>query len=133
MVLTQLMQGSESGLRGLVVRHLPDGETYWYNSSEAQVPLGLLDGSHSLSLRDLTCADGGRYTCHLSAPVGQQNRKAEVLLRLTGERGAQASASPAPLPEGLTLDCFQAVRRSNRPRSTPSGPWFPSLRSSLPS
>lgn len=85
MVLAQLIQEPESGLRGLVVRGLPDGETHWYNSSEAQVPLGLLDGSHSLSLRNLTCADGGRYSCHLSAPVGQQNREGEVLLRLTGE------------------------------------------------
>lgn len=85
MVLTQLIQEPESGLRGLVVRYLPDGEPYWYNSSEAQVPLGLLDRSHSLILRDLTCADGGWYSCHLSAPIGQQNREGEVQLRLTGE------------------------------------------------
>lgn len=83
--MAQLLQEPWSGLRGLVARDLLQGGTHWYNSSEAQAPMVLLDGSHSLRLSNLTCADSGWYSCHLAAPVGGQSREGEVLLRLTGE------------------------------------------------
>lgn len=85
-MMSQLHSGPSPGLRGLLTRDLPNGQTHWYNNTDLRTPLILLDGSFSIRLRNLTCADGGRYSCHLSAPVGEQNREGEVLLRLTGER-----------------------------------------------
>lgn len=45
----------------------------------------LLGGSYNILLPNVTCADSGRYTCHLAAPVGDQNREGEILLMLAGE------------------------------------------------
>ncbi|CAG04551.1 unnamed protein product [Tetraodon nigroviridis] len=79
----KLRREPSPGLRGLLTKELPSGQTHWYNNTDLRTPLILLDGSHSISLRNLTCADGGWYACHLSAPVGEQNREGEVLLTLT--------------------------------------------------
>lgn len=84
-MVSQLRQEPAPGLSGLLMRDLPAGVTYWYNNTDLRTPLILLDGSYSIRLQNVTCADSGRYTCHLSAPVGEQNREGEVLLRVTGE------------------------------------------------
>lgn len=83
--MSQRSQEGAPGLSGLLTRDLPNGETYWYNNTYLRAPLVLLDGSYSISLYNVTCADSGLYTCHLSAPVGEQNREGGVVLRLTGE------------------------------------------------
>lgn len=82
---SQRRQQGAPGLSGLLTRDLPDGGIHWYNRTDLRDRLILLDGSHSISLHNLTCADSGSYICHLSAPVGEQNREGEVLLRLAGE------------------------------------------------
>lgn len=107
--MSQLSQKPSPGLSGLLTRHLPDGRAHLYNSSDPRAPPVLLDGSHSIILRNLRCTDGGRYACHLSAPVGQQNREGEVLLRLTGEepqhRRVRHLLPCAEVHAGLFADC----------------------------
>ncbi|XP_036930260.1 CD83 antigen [Acanthopagrus latus] len=68
-------------LSGLLTRDLPNGTTLSYEGVERQVEL--LGESHNILLSNLTCADSGVYNCHLSAPIGQQNRDGEIRLILT--------------------------------------------------
>lgn len=84
-MMTPICQQGAPGLSGLLTRDLPDGVTHWYNNTDLRDPLIVLDRSYSISLHNLTCADSGWYICHLSAPVGEQNREGKVLLKLKGE------------------------------------------------
>ncbi|XP_032375255.1 CD83 antigen [Etheostoma spectabile] len=70
-----------SRLSGLLTRDLPDGPTHRYSGVEREVQLR--GESRDLSLPNVTCGDGGLYTCHLAAPVGEQNQDGQVLLTLT--------------------------------------------------
>ncbi|XP_073341510.1 CD83 antigen [Pagrus major] len=70
-----------SKLSGLLTRELPNGTTLSYQGVERQVEL--LGESHDIVLSNVTCADSGVYNCHLSAPVGEQNRDGTVRLILT--------------------------------------------------
>ncbi|XP_076592689.1 CD83 antigen [Chaetodon auriga] len=68
-------------LSGLLTKDLPNGTTQWYTGVEREVQL--LGESHSVFLPSVTCGDSGVYTCHLAAPVGEQNREGHVLLTVT--------------------------------------------------
>ncbi|XP_070821686.1 CD83 antigen [Chaetodon trifascialis] len=68
-------------LSGLLTKELPNGTTRWYTGVEREVEL--LGESHSVFLPSVTCEDSGVYTCHLAAPVGEQNRDGHVLLTVT--------------------------------------------------
>ncbi|KAF1388481.1 hypothetical protein PFLUV_G00090690 [Perca fluviatilis] len=70
-----------SRLSGLLTKDLPDGPTRWYSGVEREVTL--LGESRDIILTNVTCGDAGLYTCHLAAPVGEQNQDGEVLLTLT--------------------------------------------------
>ncbi|XP_031723304.1 uncharacterized protein LOC116394390, partial [Anarrhichthys ocellatus] len=69
-----------SGLHGLLTKDLPNGTTRWYLGLERAVEL--LGESRDIILPNVACGDAGLYTCHLAAPVGEQNREGQVLLRL---------------------------------------------------
>ncbi|KAI3361260.1 hypothetical protein L3Q82_012930 [Scortum barcoo] len=68
-------------LSGLLTKELPDGETRQYHGVDREAELH--GESHDIFLPNVTCSDGGLYTCHLAAPVGEQNREGQVLLTLT--------------------------------------------------
>ncbi|KAM3613635.1 uncharacterized protein V6R79_002801 [Siganus canaliculatus] len=86
-------------LSGLVTRDLPGGVELQYAGVSRQV--ALQGASYDLLLTNVTCADAGVYSCHLAAPVGQQNQDGEVLLTVTG--------CPEPAPENLTLDALMVA------------------------
>ncbi|KAK9514373.1 hypothetical protein VZT92_027845 [Zoarces viviparus] len=69
-----------SGLHGLLSKDLPNGTTRWYVGLERAVQL--LGESRDIILTNVSCGDVGSYTCHLAAPVGEQNREGQLLLRL---------------------------------------------------
>ncbi|XP_063736227.1 CD83 antigen [Eleginops maclovinus] len=71
----------EPSLSGLLSRNLPNGTTRWYVGVQRE--LDLQGESRDILLPNVTCADRGRYTCHLAAPVGEQNREGQVTLTLT--------------------------------------------------
>ncbi|KAK5891706.1 hypothetical protein CesoFtcFv8_012156 [Champsocephalus esox] len=71
----------DPGLSGLLSRKLPDGPTQWYVGVQRE--MDLQEGTRDIVLPNVTCADRGAYTCHLAAPVGQQNREGQVTLTLT--------------------------------------------------
>ncbi|KAM6935264.1 CD83 antigen-like [Lycodopsis pacificus] len=68
-------------LHGLLTKDLPNGTTRWYLGLERAVEL--LGESRDIVLPNVTCGDVGSYTCHLAAPVGEQNREGQVLLGLS--------------------------------------------------
>lgn len=70
-----------SRLSGLLTKDLPNGTTRWFTGLEREVEL--LGESHDILLPNVTCGDSGMYTCHLAAPVGEQNREGQVLLTIT--------------------------------------------------
>ncbi|XP_068425125.1 CD83 antigen [Clinocottus analis] len=69
-----------SRLSGLLAKDLPNGTTRWYSGVQREVEL--LDESRDIFLPNVTCTDGGAYTCHMAAPVGEQNREGQVVLTL---------------------------------------------------
>ncbi|KAM6994309.1 CD83 antigen [Tautogolabrus adspersus] len=69
-----------SRLSGILTRDLPNGTTSYYLGMEREVEL--LGESPDIFMPNLTCADRGVYTCHLAAPVGEQNRERQVILSL---------------------------------------------------
>ncbi|KAI4799781.1 hypothetical protein KUCAC02_016677 [Chaenocephalus aceratus] len=71
----------DPGLSGLLSRKLPNGPTQWYVGVQRE--MDLQGGTGDIVLPNVTCADRGVYTCHLAAPVGQQNREGQVTLTLT--------------------------------------------------
>nr|XP_046255548.1 CD83 antigen [Scatophagus argus] len=83
-------------LSGLVTRDLPNGTVRWYSGVERQVDL--LDESRDMLFPNATCGDSGVYTCHLAAPVGEQNQEGRVLLTMT-----DCPVGPA---EHLTTDAY---------------------------
>ncbi|XP_034466698.1 CD83 antigen isoform X1 [Hippoglossus hippoglossus] len=90
----QVRESPSSRLSGLLTRNLPNGTTRYYTDLDREVEL--LVESRSLFLPNVTCGDGGVYTCHLAAPVGEQNSDGRVLLTLTG--------CPDGATENLTID-----------------------------
>lgn len=72
-------------LSGLLTRSLPNGKAHRYNNTQLTAAPVLLGDSYNIRLHNVTCADSGRYTCHLAASVGDQNREGEILLMLAGE------------------------------------------------
>ncbi|XP_071375573.1 CD83 antigen [Centroberyx affinis] len=69
-------------LSGLVTRSFPNGTTRWYVNVQREVEL--LDDSQDIFLPNVTSQDSGTYTCHLAAPVGEQNQEGEVRLTVKG-------------------------------------------------
>lgn len=78
-------------LMGLLRKDLPNGTAQQYTSEGREA--ALVAESHSIFLPNVTCSDSGQYTCHLAAPVGEQNREGHVLLTLTGDRQKLFSSS----------------------------------------
>ncbi|KAM8869380.1 CD83 antigen [Spinachia spinachia] len=70
-----------SHLTGVLTRDLPNGTVWRYRGMQREAELH--GESRDLHLPNATCYDAGYYTCHLSAPVGEQNREGRVLLTLT--------------------------------------------------
>ncbi|XP_034409157.1 uncharacterized protein LOC117745158 [Cyclopterus lumpus] len=69
-----------SRANGLLTKELPNGTTRWYTGVRREVEL--LAESRDILLPNVTCGDCGVYTCHLAAPVGEQNREGQVVLAL---------------------------------------------------
>ncbi|XP_068586017.1 CD83 antigen [Cebidichthys violaceus] len=91
---------SSSRLHGLLTKDLPNGTTRRYIGLQREVEL--LDESRDIVLSNVTCGDVGSYTCHLAAPVGEQNREGQVLLELRD--------CPAAGPtESLVTDTYLVV------------------------
>ncbi|XP_070692247.1 CD83 antigen [Pempheris klunzingeri] len=86
-------------LSGLLTRDLPNGTTRWYTGVEREVEL--LGESRSILLPNVTCSDRGVYSCHLAAPVGEQNQDGEVILTLT--------ECPDSAAERLVKDAYMVV------------------------
>lgn len=82
-MVSQVGEPPSPRLSGLLTRDLPNGTTRWYTGVEREVEL--LGDSHTLFLTNVTCGDAGVYSCHLAAPVGEQNRDGEVFLTVTGK------------------------------------------------
>ncbi|CAB1445912.1 unnamed protein product [Pleuronectes platessa] len=78
----RVRESPSSRLSGLLSRDLPTGPTKYYSGLDREVELQA--ESRSLLLPNVTCGDGGVYTCHLAAPLGEQNQDGRVLLTLTG-------------------------------------------------
>ncbi|XP_062256082.1 uncharacterized protein LOC133965509 isoform X2 [Platichthys flesus] len=78
----RVRESASSRVSGLLTRDLPTGTTRYYSGLDREVEL--LAESRSLLLPNVTCGDGGVYTCHLAAPVGEQIQDGWVLLTLTG-------------------------------------------------
>lgn len=72
-----------SRLTGVLTRDLANGTVRRYLGMQRAAELR--GESRDLHLPNATCADAGYYVCHLSAPVGEQNREGRVLLTPTGE------------------------------------------------
>ncbi|XP_011617162.1 CD83 antigen [Takifugu rubripes] len=79
----KVSQNSWPHLSGLLTRNLTNGVTHWYNSTHLKAQPVLLGDSYNIRLSNVTCADSGRYICHLAAPVGDRNSEGEILLKLT--------------------------------------------------
>ncbi|XP_054476927.1 CD83 antigen-like [Anoplopoma fimbria] len=84
--------GESSGLNGLLTKDLPNGTTRWYVGVEREVEL--LGETQDIFLPNVTCADRGMYTCHLAAPVGEQNQEGQVLLKLRDCPGESKTENP---------------------------------------
>ncbi|XP_060937348.1 CD83 antigen isoform X2 [Limanda limanda] len=78
----RVRESPSTRLSGLLTRNLSTGTTRYYSGLDREVEL--LAESRSLLLPNVTCGDGGVYTCHMAAPVGEQNQDGRVLLTLTG-------------------------------------------------
>ncbi|XP_031175349.1 CD83 antigen [Sander lucioperca] len=74
-------ESPSSRLSGLLTKDLPNGPTSLYSGVKREVML--LDESRDITLPNVTCGDSGLYSCHLAAPVGEQNQDGLVLLTLT--------------------------------------------------
>lgn len=83
--MLQVSQNLWPHLSGLLTRNLTDGVTHWYNNASLKAQPVLLADSYNIRLSNVTCADSGRYICHLAAQVGDRNSEGEILLKLTGE------------------------------------------------
>lgn len=83
LMMSQVREPPAPRLSGLLTKELPNGTTRWYNGVEREVEL--LGESRDILLPNVTCGDSGMYTCHLAAPVGEQNQEGQVLLTLTGK------------------------------------------------
>uniref|UniRef100_G3Q0R0 Ig-like domain-containing protein n=1 Tax=Gasterosteus aculeatus TaxID=69293 RepID=G3Q0R0_GASAC len=70
-----------SRLTGVLTRDLANGTVRRYLGMQRAAELR--GESRDLHLPNATCADAGYYVCHLSAPVGEQNREGRVLLTPT--------------------------------------------------
>lgn len=88
-----------SHLSGILTKDLPNGTTRWYTVVDRQTEL--LDESHTMLLPNVTCSDSGTYTCHLAAPVGEQNQDGKVLLTI-----ADCSDSPT---KGLLTNAYMVI------------------------
>uniref|UniRef100_UPI0037E8AFA9 CD83 antigen-like n=1 Tax=Semicossyphus pulcher TaxID=241346 RepID=UPI0037E8AFA9 len=75
------IEHTSSRLSGLLTRDLPNGTTQWYLGLEREVEL--LGNSTDIFMPNITCTDSGVYTCHLAAPLGEQNRERKVLLTVS--------------------------------------------------
>lgn len=93
--MLQVSQNSQRHLSGLLTRNLTNGVTHWYNGTSLTAQPVLLSDSYNIRLSNVTCADGGRYICHLAAQVGDRNREGEILLKLTGEEIKHLASSTA--------------------------------------
>lgn len=83
-MMSQVIVDPSTRLRGLSYQYLLNGTM--------QLPPQLLVGeTHGIFLRNMTCSDSGLYTCHLAAPVGEQNQEEQVLLILSGEKSDRFS------------------------------------------
>uniref|UniRef100_A0A3P8RXQ2 Ig-like domain-containing protein n=1 Tax=Amphiprion percula TaxID=161767 RepID=A0A3P8RXQ2_AMPPE len=73
-------QGGEdpSDVSGLLTRNLLNHLVRWYSGVERNV--SFVDDSNDIYLPSVTCSDSGVYRCHLTASVGEQNRKGQILL-----------------------------------------------------
>lgn len=91
LMMSQVKEAPAPGLSGLLTRDLTTGMTRLYRGVEREVEL--LTESSSIFLPSVTCADRGVYSCHLAAPVGEQNQDGEVLLNVTGKSQSSGSAS----------------------------------------
>uniref|UniRef100_A0A3Q3VXU6 Ig-like domain-containing protein n=1 Tax=Mola mola TaxID=94237 RepID=A0A3Q3VXU6_MOLML len=101
-------------LRGLSYQYLVNGTM--------QLPPQLLVGeTHGILLRNVTCSDSGLYTCHLAAPVGEQNQEEQVLLTLSGCPESHAenmtdTAMAVIATAVLMLSLFVCLRNTLRDR-----------------
>lgn len=84
LIMSQVSKDPWPHLSGLLTRNLTDGVTHWYKNTTQQAQPVLLGDSYNIRLPNVTCADSGRYICHLAAQVGDRNRDGEILLKLTG-------------------------------------------------
>ncbi|XP_034729577.1 CD83 antigen [Etheostoma cragini] len=102
-------ESPSSRLSGLLTKDLPDGPTHRYGGVEREVQL--LGGSRDLILPNVTCGDGGLYTCHLAAPVGEQNQDGQVLLALIdcGDRPTENLMTDTFLVVSATLVLMLAL------------------------
>lgn len=98
--MLQVSQNSRPHLSGLLTRNLTNGVTHWYNNTPMKAQPVLLGDSYNIRLSNLTCADSGRYVCHLAAQVGHRNREGEILLKLTGKRMRNTSPLAPPHVRG---------------------------------
>ncbi|XP_041650068.1 CD83 antigen [Cheilinus undulatus] len=99
LAITWYKELDPSSLSGLLTRDLPNGTTRWYRGVDREVEL--LSDSSDIFMPNLTCADRGVYTCHLAAPVGEQNRERQVLLIV--------SDCPDESTETLVTDAYMVV------------------------
>ncbi|CAJ1063108.1 CD83 antigen [Xyrichtys novacula] len=93
------IDAASTRLNGILTRDLPNGTTQWYVDVEREV--NLLGDSPDIFLPNITCADGGVYTCYLAAPLGEQNREKKVILTVSG--------CPDEATETLITDVYLVV------------------------
>ncbi|KAM9309302.1 CD83 antigen [Pholidichthys leucotaenia] len=100
----KVSQGKSPSLHGLLTKNLPNGTTRWYVGVEREVEL--LEETHDIVLRNLTCSDVGVYRCYLAAPVGEQNRDGDTRLTLAD---CPADTMENPLTEKAVSDTILII------------------------
>ncbi|XP_045901315.1 CD83 antigen isoform X1 [Micropterus dolomieu] len=95
------------GLSGLLTQDLTTGMTRLYKGVERKVEL--LTESSSIFLPSVTCADRGVYSCHLAAPVGEQNQDGEVLLNVTDCADTPTENQTIPMTDAYMVIIATAV------------------------